>query len=153
MSEEPFADDASWASEAPSLASLAEEDLPEPEAELEGLDVDSYDEGDHEQGADPSIEWTAEVSTNVKLHYDDVDDELLVKMKQQIAYINRKIEGAKRNYQEDDLQRMSDYTQIYNCFAQAAFYQKMQAIANKNRPDDGGTGNEAVTMREIELIL
>ena len=147
-------DDASWVSEAPSLASDKEE---EPDEDLAGFELEhclELDVDDVLQEDDASAEWTAKAfSGTVHLHYDDVDDMLLAKMKQQVAYIKANVTVAENNLQQDDLDRMTEHVKMYNCFAQTAFYQHLLALANKGRPHDGQDGREPVSMREIELVL
>ena len=148
-------DDSSWASEAPSLASEKEE---EPEDDLASFepedDLQEDDDALPEDEDDASAEWTARAfSGAVHLHYDDVDDMLLVKMKQQLAYIRANVAVAENNLQQDDLDQMTEHVKMYNCFAQAPVYQHLLAMANKGRPKDGQDGREPVSMREIELVL
>jgi len=107
--DESYRDDQS---ECPSDASdLSIELLDDPAGNLD--DLSAFVDHSEEESVVDDDQWRAvPFSGEVELHYDDVDETLMEKMKSQIKFIKNKVDDAMKNFHEDDLQRMSEYTQL-----------------------------------------
>jgi len=154
MSAADDSDDESQQSECPSMSSdLSIELLEDGELavfdELSGLIQPLPAEDEPADDVDDEQWRAAPFSGKVQLHYDDVDETLMDKMKSQVKLISHNVDNCEKNFHEDDHSRMTDNVKLYNCFAGNDFYHKLFEIANKNRPEN----EKAVTMREVELTL